>query len=470
MEKQSFAIIVGTRGFFNSALARGVKEKFLLKLHALGFGAIILPAERTKTGAVETEEDALACAAFFKEHAQEIDGIIVTLPNFGDEVSVTRAIRESNLNVPILIHAQPDELDKLGVDERRDSFCGKISVCNNLRQSGIPFTLTSEHSMSVDEPAFESDLQQFAAICRVVNRLRNVRVGAIGARPAAFQTVRYSEKILQASGITVVTTDLSEILAAANKYDDNAGIVKKNLEEIRAYGEIVASATSIMLVKQAKLLTALDEWLDAKDVQAAAFLCWQSIQLNYGCASCLAMSIKTNAGVPIACEVDICGALSMLALQLAAQKPAALVDWNNNYGKEGSKCIAQHCSAYAKDFMNAPVEIGYLSVMGKNIGNEICFGAIHGKASAGPISYLRLTTDDLKGKIRAYVGNAQFTDDQFPMAGGIAVCEIPNMQKLFRYICQEGFEHHSALVRSHVADVIEESFGRYLGWDLYVHS
>jgi L-fucose isomerase-like protein len=470
MKTQSFAVIVGTRGFFNEALAAGVRERLLLKLKALGFGALILPLESTPTGAIESEDDALACAAYLRDHAREIDGIIVTLPNFGDEVAITCALLESRLDVPVLIQAEPDELGKIGLDERRDSFCGKISVCNNLRQAGIQYTLTSEHTTAVDGPGFEADLRRFAAVCRLVNGLRHARIGAIGARPAAFQTVRYSEKILQACGVTVVTADLSEIIAAAQKLDSRAGIVKTKLEEIQAYGQITPSATPTMLDRQARLSAALDEWLAAKNVQAAAMLCWQSIQENYGCAACLSMSMNTNAGRPIACEVDICGALSMLALQLAAETPPALVDWNNNYASEPNKCVAQHCSAYAKDFINASLEIGYPSVLGKSLGNEICFGAVNGKAAAGPFTYLRLSTDDLNGKVRGYAGNGHLTADPFPMAGGIGVCEIPDMQKLFRYICRQGFEHHAALVRSHVADVIEEAFMTYLGWEVYIHT
>ena len=95
--------------------------------------------------------------------------------------------------------------------------CGKISVCNNLRQYGIPFSLTSKHTLDPEDPAFAEDLKWFAAVCRVVKTLRGARVGAIGTRPANFNTVRYSEKLLEASGISVEPIDLSEVFGRVGR-------------------------------------------------------------------------------------------------------------------------------------------------------------------------------------------------------------------------------------------------------------
>ena len=120
----------------------------------------------------------------------------------------------------MLVQACDDDLDKLDVANRRDAFCGKLSVCNNLYQYGIPFTNTSLHTYPIDSQHFAKDLGFFARVCRVVKGLRSARIGAIGARPAAFQTVRFSEKILQAAGITVIPVDLSEIIFGAQALTD----------------------------------------------------------------------------------------------------------------------------------------------------------------------------------------------------------------------------------------------------------
>ncbi|MCK5768396.1 MAG: fucose isomerase, partial [Candidatus Atribacteria bacterium] len=215
----TFGVIIGTRGIFNPQLAHDDKKKLLKTLDSLGYKSIILPEEETPSGNIETYQDAKKCASLFKENQDKIDGILVILPNFGDELGIVNSIVLSGLNVPILVQASCDKIDKVSVSERRDSFCGKISVCNNFVQYGIPFTNTTLHTENVDSPEFKADLDRFAKVCRIVGGLKNARLGAIGTRPAAFQTMRFSEKILQDYGITVIPIDLSEILAAADKID-----------------------------------------------------------------------------------------------------------------------------------------------------------------------------------------------------------------------------------------------------------
>ena len=119
------------------------------------------------------------------------------MPNFGDEKGVADTIRLSGLNVPILVQAYPDDLKQLSVERRRDAFCGKISVCNDLRQYGYAFTLTRRHTVLPLSDSFRADLDSFVGVCKVVKGLRGARLGAVGARPDAFKTVRFSEKLLE---------------------------------------------------------------------------------------------------------------------------------------------------------------------------------------------------------------------------------------------------------------------------------
>ena len=469
-KKTCFGLIVGTRGFFNADLAKDGKKRLTSTLDALGYDYLILPEEATPTGCVETTEDGRKCAAFFKENAEKIDGIVVTLPNFGDELGIVNAIHGADLKVPVLLQAEDDDVDKVDVKHRRDAFCGKLSVSNNFYQYDIPFTDTTYHSCKVDSDEFKADLVRFAAICRVVNGLKNARIGAIGARPAAFQTMRASEKLLQRSGITTVTVDHSEILFKAMDMSDDDPRVVKKLEEIREYGNIPKMIKSENVMKQAKYSVSVEEWIAENEIDAAGFQCWTSIQENYGCATCLTMSMLGELLTPCACEVDVAGAVGMYALALAAQEPSALLDWNNNYGNDRNKCVNTHCSNFPKSFINQPeIEISELDVLGNTLGRENCFGAIKGKVKAGAMTFFRISTDDFSGRIKAYLGEGEFTDDPFPMAGGIAVCSIPNLQRLMKYMVKNGFEHHVGMVRTHVADIIEEAVTTYLGWDLYRH-
>jgi len=464
-----FGVMVGTRGFFNPALASEGRKKLLARLEAQGFQYVITTENATPNGAIESMADAKKCAAFFQANRAKIDGIVVSLPNFGDELGIVQTLDMAKLDVPVLVHASDDDLDKVDVASRRDAFCGKISVCNNLRQYGIPWTDTSEHTCAVDSPEFRKDLDNFGRVCRVVRGIRSARIGQIGTRPAAFQTVRYSEKVLQSSGITVVPVDLSEILSAAEKIRENVKEVQEKLATIKGYGKIPSRITAENIVKQAKLSVAIDRWMAANECVASAVQCWESVQKNYGCATCLSMSLMGEQDrKPSACEVDVGGAVSMLALTLASGNAPGFLDWNNNYGTDRNKCVNTHCSNFPKSFIGGEVEISELDVLGASLGKEKCFGAVKGKVKEGPMTYFRVDTDDTRGVVRGYLGEGDFTDDPFAMDGGIAVCRIENLRKLLGHICQEGFEHHVAMVRSHCAGVVAEA-NRYLGWDLYRH-
>src|SRR6267378_3360512 len=323
-------IIVGNRGFFPAHLCESGRRDILRVLEQEGIKAVTLSPDATKFGAVESLSDAQKCADLFKAHRDEIDGILVTLPNFVDERAVANTFRWANLDVPVLIHAFNDDAAKMTIRDRRDSFCGKMSVCNNLRQYGIPYSLTRLHTMAPDNPDFRADLRRFAATCNVVRRLKNARIGAIGARPAAFNTVRYSEKLLEASGITVETLDLSEALGWVRKMKDDEREVQDKLGAIQGYTS-VAGIPKESLMKMAKLGVAIDRWVKDKQLSATAIQCWTALEEFYGVVPCTLMSMMSNNLLPSACETDIAGLLGMYILQTASGKPAALLDWNNNF-------------------------------------------------------------------------------------------------------------------------------------------
>jgi L-fucose isomerase-like protein len=468
-KKINLAILVGTRGFFNPELALSGRRALLKKLDRMNVSYVIPEESATQTGAVEDYEDAKIWAECIKGSGKEIHGVVVVLPNFGNELGVVNGLKMAGLDVPVLVQACNDENDKVGVKERRDAFCGKLSVCNNLYQYGFKFTDTGFHTCDIDGDEFSRDLSRFIAVCRTVSGLRNARIGAIGARPGAFQTVRFSEKILQKTGITVVPVDLSEILAAAGKLDPEASIVKQKRQAIGAYGRIPNTIPESMVMRQTLFSVAVEEFMNRNELDASAIQCWESMQKNYGCASCLTMSMMGEQKRPSACEMDISGAVSMYTLLLASGNSPGFLDWNNNFDYAKDKCVGTHCSNYPKSFMGNDIEISNLDVLGGTLGQENCFGAIKGKVAPGDFTFFRISTDDTKGIIKSYLGEGVFTDDPYNMDGGIAVCKVDRVNDLMKYLCRNGFEHHVAMVRGQVADVIEEAVGNYLGWDLYRH-
>lgn len=397
-QQLTMGVIIGNRGFFPSYLVAEAREQAVALFSRLGINTIMLDPSQTELGGVETRQDAKICAELFRTHRDNIHGVVVLLPNFGDEKAIAETLRLSGLNVPVLIQAEEDNLDKMGLSTRRDSFCGKISLCNNLRQYGIPFTLTTQHVCALSGEVFEQDLRRFTQICRVVNSMRGVRVGAIGARPAGFNTVRYSEKLLERLGIAVETLDLSEVFTRIKALRDD----------------------DIRVDEKRRLL------------------------------------------------IDVMGALSMYALASSNLSPASIADWNNNFGDDRDKCVLFHCGNFASASLESP-HMGTADIIGTTVGKENTCGAVHGRMKSGALTYFRLSTDDLTGEIKAYVGEGRSVDDPLDTVGCRAVIQVPHLENLLSWICRNGFEHHVAMNHSASAAILHEAFTRYLGVSTYLH-
>ncbi len=468
IKNSTLGVIIGNRDFFPDKLVAEARTEILDLFKQLNITPIMLSDADSKLGGVETFAEAQKCAALFKKHADEIDGILVVLPNFGDEKGVAETIKLSGLTVPVLIQGYPDDLGKMDVVNRRDAWCGKISVCNNLYQYGIKYSLTTKHVVSPKDESFITDLKNFTATCRVVNGLRKVRIGAVGARPTAFNTVRYSEKLLQRNGISVTTVDLSEILGNANKLTADDKAVKEKLEKIHAYTNTGLTPPD-KLVQIAKLDVVLANFMEENSLDATAIQCWTSIQKNYGCNVCTSMSMMSENMLPSACEVDVTGTLSMYAMQLASGSPSALVDWNNNYADDDTKCVLFHCGNWAKSFL-PDISISTAPILGTSVGTENTYGALDGRTPAMPLTYGRISTDDCKGIIKAYVGEGELTNDALNTFGNRAVAQINNLQGLMNHVCRNGFEHHVVMNASKTAGVLKEAFENYLGWETYEHA
>ena len=464
----TFGVIVGNRGFFPGHLAQSGRSEMLAAIEKAGYQAVAPGPEDTRFGAVETRAEAALCADLFKKHRDAIDGVIVTLPNFGDERGVADTLRMADLGVPVLVQATPDTPGRMTIQDRRDSFCGKMSACNNLTQYGIPYSLTTRHTEAPDSPCFRQDLDWFAAVCRVVRGLRRLRIGAIGARPAAFNTVRYSEKILEAAGISVEPIDLSEILGRIARMSDQHPAAVAKLEAIRRYVP-TDGVPAEPLMKMAKLGAVVDEWMAQTEVSISAVQCWTSLEEFFGVVPCTVMSMMSENLMSSACEVDICGVIGMHALQLASGTPSALLDWNNNYGEDPDKAVCFHCSNLPKHFFKES-RMDFQQIIAGTVGRDNTYGTCVGRVKSGPMSFARFSTNDREGSIQGYVGEGEFTDDPLETFGGAGVVRIPRLQELLRYICERGFEHHVAANLAPVAAAVQEAATRYLGWSVNRHS
>ncbi len=434
-----------------------------------GIDVVALDPEVTEYGSVVTLSDAHKCADLFKAHRDTIDGVLITLPNFGEERGLVDTLRLANLNVPVLVHAFADDVQKMSLADRRDSFCGKMSACNNLRQYGIPFTLTALHTVDPTTESFRADLQQFAAVCRITRGMRRARFGMLGARPTAFNTVRFSEKLLENAGISIETLDLSEAFGRIGRLKENDARVTAKIDAVKRYAN-AAKVPAPAMSKIARFGVVLDEWIAANELDATAIQCWTSMQEFFGVVPCTIMSMLSDNLAPSACETDIAGTAAMYAMALASGQPSALVDWNNNYGTDPDKGVVFHCSNLPKTVFTDDLPVmDYQEIIAGSVGKDNTWGTIYGRVKADPFTYLRISTDDLQGKITAYVGEGTFTDDPISTFGGYGVVQVPNFQKLLNFICANGYEHHVSVNLSSVADAVYEALTKYLGWEVYYH-
>ena len=458
-----FAVYFGNRGFFPGELIASAICDFKRVLAANGHEALMMEGSGTRYDAVETPEEGRAFAAFLERHAGEYDGVILSLPNFGDENGAVVALR--GVKVPILVQAYPDEIGKMDFAHRRDAVCGKIAMCNVLRQAGIRFTLTKSFAVHPESPDFAEDLRLFAATCRVVNGMRDIYIGAIGARTTAFKTVRFDEIAFQRNGINIETFDMSQVFAAMDSAPADKVAAKKAayLEYADFTGVEDAKAESI-----ARFGVAIDGLISGYSLKAVAIRCWDELEKRYGISPCLAMSVLNEAGVAAACEMDVNNAVMMRAVALASDSPVGLFDVNNNYGDAKDKAIMFHCSAIPGSMLKCRGCIGEHLMFRKAYGPGTGVGIFGGEVQSMPLTVGSFKTEN--GRLCAFVTEGDATDDpiekEFFGTGFVFRKDDGDANAMLNYMAKNGYRHHVAFVRGNWASAVVEAFSNYLGFDI----
>jgi len=463
MKPMAFALYFGNRGFFPETLIASARREMKARIGQLGYRTLALPAAATRYGAVESAAEGAVYARWLAAHRTEVDGVILCLPNFGDETGAVAALKDAGL--PILVHAYPDELDKMGFGQRRDAFCGKLSIMDVFCQYRVPFTAFSPHTVAPQSAVFAQHVHDFARVCRVVKGMQRLTVGAVGARTTAFKTVRFDELTLQRYGITTETFDLSSVIAAVRRLNDHDRRVRKTADRLRQYTDCsqVPAATMLTL---AKLGVVLDELIAEHGLDALAIRCWLELETELRVAPCVLVSALNDRLVSCACEVDVCNAVAMHALRLASGLPAACLDWNNNYGEDPDKCILFHCGPVPQSLMTGKGAVVDHPMFVKAHGAGCGWGPNVGRIAPTPITFASAKTEG--GRLTFYLGEGEITDDKIPAEffGCAGVARIPALQDKLHKIGHEGYRHHVSITPGHLARPVREALTRYLQYDL----
>jgi L-fucose isomerase-like protein len=461
--KSRFALFFGNRGFFPASLLTEARRELTDVLGRLGHETLALDPQATRHGAVETPREGERYANFLRQHRGEYDGVILCLPNFGDETGAATALREAG--VPILVQAYPDSLDRMAPELRRDAFCGKFSIMDVFCQYGIKFTTLKPHTVDPAGPRFAANVDTFDRICRVVQGLRNLTVGAIGARTTAFKTVRIDELALQRHGITVETFDLSDIFARMRSLAASDPRLEDKAERLRRFTSWDGVPPEA-LQSLARLAVVLDALIEEQRLDAVAVRCWQEMQQELGISPCVLLGELNNRGGVAACELDVGSAVAMSALTLASGGAPACLDWNNNYGEEEDKCILFHCGPVPQSLMVGPGRVTDHAILSTALGPGRSYGCNVGRIRPMPFTYGSLLTES--GTLRAYVGQGRFTADPIPedFFGCAGVAHIDGLQDVLLTIGGQGFRHHVSVTPGQVKEPLVEAMGKYLSYQV----
>ena len=462
LNKPKIGFIPANRGFFSDKLAAKMRSETLNVLRAAGATVVVPSAKDTKVGCVETLEEAVKVGRMFR--SQGVEGIVVSAVNFGDEQGVALTVKESGLTVPILIVGCQEEETLTPTTERRDSFCGLLSIGEAIRQLGLPYSVPEAPICSPTDPGFAATAERFIAVVRVVNGIRNARYGQIGARPDAFWTCRFSEKALQELGVTVVTLDLSEVFSAVRAMPAGAAVRRVVAEMTKTID--CAAVDDEILNKIAKFEIVLKKFVREAQLDALAVQCWTSIQANLGICACTTMSRFDDRGIPCACEADIMGTLSMHALQLASGGPSCLADWNNLHNDDGELVNCWHCGVFPLSWAKGKPKMGCQEIIAGTTGRENAMGVVEFVMKDGPVTLCRATQDN-EAYPQVVLAEGAVEPNKAKTFGAYGWVRIPDLGRLYKNVLLRHFPHHVAMNRSRVGNVLWEAFGNYLGFEVF---
>ncbi|OQC00342.1 MAG: hypothetical protein BWX78_01254 [Firmicutes bacterium ADurb.Bin099] len=461
MKKMTFALCFSNRGFMPGELIYNAREDMVKAVTAAGYDYIMMDADLTRYGGVETRDEGRLYAEWLAKYRGRYDGVIFSMPIFADENGAIIALQDAG--VPILMQAYPDEIGKMDFQHRRDAYCGKFSVTDVFCQYNVPFTVLKPHVVHPLSDKFQENLRDFAAICRVVNGMKRFNLGCIGARTTAFKTVRFDEIALQKYGINVESFDLSELFAKVKDKKNDDPAVSAKIQRLKNYSDFSLVPKENMYTL-AKVSVVIDQYIKEYRLDALALRCWNEMETYLRICPCVLLSELNDRGIVASCEIDVCSAVTMRAMSLASQGATAVLDWNNNYGEDENKVILFHCGPVAQSLMTGRGTVTEHKMFSKSDPGS-GWGSNEGRIKPMPITISNCQTKD--GKIIVYVSEGKITEDviEREFFGCAGVAKIDDLQNKLIKLARGGFKHHTSICEGHYKEVLKEAFTTYLNYD-----
>ena len=276
--------------------------------------------------------------------------------------------------------------------------------------------------------------------------------------------MRFDEITLQKYGINVESFDLSELIYKVQNMDDTDQNVidkKERLEKYTDFSRVPEKNKTTL----AKISVVLDQYIETYHLDALALRCWNEMETILRVCPCVLLSELNDRGIVASCEIDLCSAITMRAMNLASEEPTAVLDWNNNYGDQENKVILFHCGPVAQSLMTGKGTVTEHKMFAKDDPGS-GWGANEGRIRAFPMTFSNCKTED--GKLTVYVSEGTFTGEPIEETyfGCAGVAEIPDLENKLIRLARGGFKHHTSVGVGHMKDVLTEAFETYLHYDV----
>ncbi|NPV53936.1 MAG: L-fucose/L-arabinose isomerase family protein [Firmicutes bacterium] len=426
------------------------KYKRLTEEKLKGWGIELITIDwLNEEGLLYDAADAPKIAQRFKE--ENVDAVFSPHCNFGTEDAVAKLAKI--MGKPFLLWGPRDEAPLPDGMRLRDTQCGLFATSKILRRLRVPFTYIVNSRLN--DPVFERGVKNFLAASAVVKAFRNLRIGQISTRPAAFWTVMVNEgELLERFGIEIVPISLVEIVNSVNsriaKNDTN---LKTTVEEFK--GKVEFHNIDDEIIKRiAALKLTMEEWATGEGCSAIAIQCWSALQDALGIMPCFANAELTDAGLPVVCETDIHGAVSAIMAQAArmGETPIFFADLTIRHPDNDNAELIWHCGPFplslkAENSPHARVDRNYTQENG-------CPGVCEWQIRGGDITITRFDGDG--GQYSLLMGHGRGVDG--PMTRGTYVwVEVNDWPKWEEKFIKGPYIHHVACVHGNVAPVLYEA-------------
>ncbi|MCL2124602.1 MAG: fucose isomerase [Oscillospiraceae bacterium] len=425
---------------------------------------------------VESETDALR--AFEDIKSAGVNALVIYLGNFGPETPET--LIAEWFSGPVMYCAAAEGDGDL-YDGRGDAYCGMLNCSYNLNLRGIRAYIPEYPVGTASEVA--GMIRDFIPVAGAVLGLRSLKVMTFGPRPSDFLACNAPIKPLYDLGIAVEENSELDLLVSFKKHEDD-----KRIPEIMAdmASELGENKYGGILPKLAQFELTLTDWaaehIGASKHAVFANKCWPAFQTEFGFVPCYVNSRLTGRSIPVACEVDIYGALSEYIGICAGENDVTLLDINNTVPdtiynsfikpkyayRQRETFMGFHCGNTCASRLKNP-KMGFQLIMKRSLEPDkeepdITRGTLEGDITPGGISLFRLH-GAADASLRAYIAEGEVLDVATESFGGIGVFAVPEMDRFYRHVLiEKAFPHHSAVVFAHCGKALFDTL-KYLGVD-----